>query len=434
MNNIGISVIVPVYKVEKYLERCLRSIMNQSYGNIEIICVYRDYPGEQSVNILKKIQKEDNRIILLEQKSKGLSGARNEGIRIAKGEYLYFADSDDWLEKETLSIVYENMTKDNLDMLCFDANVVCESEEMKDSKHKQFSFLNKENEYEGITTGKALFTKMMEQNEFAMAVWVHAFKTEFILENNLFFIENIYKEDIPYVVESFLRARRIRYINKKLYNYYIYNGSLSNSVTHVDRLYSNVVIYKCLLLWAVQEGKKEVQHLLLQYATNFLEAIRYHDSALTKEEKKDFFMDDPVEDLLLRSMKIGQYNTDDFDVDLYIEGWRNKITTADKIVLYGAGDIGELVYKYLKKYNQEEKVIAFAVSNKVRNEDVKVGRPIWSLEELKEKYCKNPMLVVISVDSKLSNVLYENCINNNINNVIKLDNRIIHYLRTDTKE
>lgn len=288
MKNIGISVIVPVYKVEKYLERCLRSIMNQSYGNIEIICVYRDYPGEQSVNILKKIQKEDNRIILLEQKSKGLSGARNEGIRIAKGEYLYFADSDDWLEEETLSVIYDNMTKDNLDMLCFDANVVCESEEMKNSKHKQFSFLNKANEYDGITTGKALFTKMTEQNEFAMSVWVHAFKKEFILENNIFFIEDIYAEDIPYVIESYLRAKRIRYINKKLYNYYVYNGSLSTSIMHEDRLYCNVAIYKYLLLRAMQEEKEEVQYQLIQYATSFLEAIRYHDDALTKEEKKIF--------------------------------------------------------------------------------------------------------------------------------------------------
>lgn len=122
------------------------------------------------------------------------------------------------------------------------------------------------------------------------------------------------------------------------------------------------------------------------------------------------------------------------NIDLYIEGWKTKITSADKIVLYGAGDIGELVYKYLKKYNQEDKVVAFAVSNKVHNEDVKVGKPIWSLEELREKYYKDSLLVIISVDSRLNNVLYENCINNNINNVIKLDNRIIHYLRRDTKE
>ena len=105
-----LSVIIPVYNVEPYLEQCLDSVINQTYKNLEIICI-NDGSTDNSLKILEKYQKKDNRIKLINQKNKGLSEARNAGLDVAKGEYIAFVDSDDYLElnayEEAMNVVLQ---------------------------------------------------------------------------------------------------------------------------------------------------------------------------------------------------------------------------------------------------------------------------------------------------------------------------------------
>lgn len=101
-----ISVIIPVYKVEKFLHRCVDSVINQTYKNLEIILIDDGSP-DNCGNICDEYAKKDTRIKVIHQENQGLSGARNSGLNIAKGEYIYFIDSDDYIKKNTL----ENMIK-----------------------------------------------------------------------------------------------------------------------------------------------------------------------------------------------------------------------------------------------------------------------------------------------------------------------------------
>ena len=94
---VKISVIVPVYNVEKYLKKCLNSLINQTLNDIEIICV-DDGSTDSSIEILKEFELKDDRIIVISQKNEGAATSRNKGINLAKGEYISFVDSDDWLE------------------------------------------------------------------------------------------------------------------------------------------------------------------------------------------------------------------------------------------------------------------------------------------------------------------------------------------------
>ena len=96
-----VSVIIPVYNVEKYLPKCLESVTAQTYANLEIICVNDGSPDNSSA-ILEEYAKKDGRIIIINQENTGLSGARNTGIRAASGEYIVFVDSDDWIDAETV--------------------------------------------------------------------------------------------------------------------------------------------------------------------------------------------------------------------------------------------------------------------------------------------------------------------------------------------
>ena len=124
-----ISVIVPIYNVEKYLEKCLGSIINQTYKNLEIICV-NDGSTDNSLEILKKYSNQDSRIIIIDKKNGGLSSARNEGLKIATGEFIGFVDSDDYIESNTYEECILKFKEDiTIDMVCFSFKFVYENSE-----------------------------------------------------------------------------------------------------------------------------------------------------------------------------------------------------------------------------------------------------------------------------------------------------------------
>lgn len=116
LKNPDISIIVPVYNVEKYLPQCLESLINQTYANIEIICV-NDGSTDNSLEILDKYAKRDSRIIVINQKNSGVSVARNAALKIISGKYLMFVDGDDWIELNNCETAYNLIEKYNADVV-----------------------------------------------------------------------------------------------------------------------------------------------------------------------------------------------------------------------------------------------------------------------------------------------------------------------------
>ena len=113
-----ISVIVPIYNDDRYLHECLDSIINQTFEDIEIICV-NDGSTDESLNILKQYESRDCRVKVISQENKGVGAARNAGIKIASGEYIYFIDADDFLELTGLEEMYDLSQQMDLDLLIF---------------------------------------------------------------------------------------------------------------------------------------------------------------------------------------------------------------------------------------------------------------------------------------------------------------------------
>ena len=103
---IKVSIVIPVYNVEKYLEECIESAIKQSLNDIEIICI-NDGSTDSSLEILKKYEKKYSNIIVISQENKGLSASRNVGIRKAKGKYIYFLDSDDFIDTNSMELCYK---------------------------------------------------------------------------------------------------------------------------------------------------------------------------------------------------------------------------------------------------------------------------------------------------------------------------------------
>lgn len=192
---IKLSIIVPVYNVAEYLERCLNSLINQTLNEIEIICV-NDGSTDNSLCILEKFAGLDKRIKIINQKNKGLSGARNTGIKLVQGEYFGFLDSDDWVDLDYFEKLYKRAKNCDADISLGDFI------RKGKFKHKIRLKLNKEEEFVGDNE------KFYGSQFYHFpCVWNKIYKTSKF--NDLRFIEGIYFEDGPYTIQALHRANKV---------------------------------------------------------------------------------------------------------------------------------------------------------------------------------------------------------------------------------
>lgn len=214
-----ISVIIPIYNVEKYIKQCLESVLNQTYKNLEIILV-NDGTKDSSMEIIEEYLL-DERIIVINKENGGLSSARNYGLEKVTGEYIYFLDSDDWLEENTLEILINNSN---------DVDIVRGNfyyyDEIKNTKILPKFKL----EY-----NKNLEAKFLLQDGVEIMVWNKLYRTSFIKKNNLKFVEGIIHEDEEFTFKTYMLNPKVEYLEKVTYNYRInransiMNGSKKNS-------------------------------------------------------------------------------------------------------------------------------------------------------------------------------------------------------------
>lgn len=218
MLNPKVSIIVPVYNSEKYLEECLDSLINQTLKDIEIICV-DDGSTDSSPEILKLYSKVDERIKIITQENKDVGAARGAGLKIAKGEYIAFCDNDDWLVMDALEKVYGTAKSNDSDISIF--KVVFYYQDT-DSYYYPPSYDLKTYFDEGIDfnnfTFKAIDIKDQVLNN-AFAPWFKIYKSEFLNSYDFYFKENITYPDVPFHVQVLLRAKNISYCDEYLYYY-----------------------------------------------------------------------------------------------------------------------------------------------------------------------------------------------------------------------
>lgn len=218
-NNPLISIIVPVYNVEKYLDKCLFSIRNQTYKNIQIVIV-NDGSTDGSLNICLKHSKADKRIILINQENKGLSEARNSGIKNATGEYLSFVDSDDFISADFINTHIFNLLKykSDISMCCF-FNI-----NENDSKSTPEYIINKKIDVRIFKRQKAF--KLLISGKIQSFACNKVFKKE--LFSDIRFPVNKCYEDVYVMHSIFYKSNNFCLINKPLYFYL----NRTKSITH----------------------------------------------------------------------------------------------------------------------------------------------------------------------------------------------------------
>ena len=235
-NNL-ISVIVPIYNVEKYLNRCIESIVNQTYKNLEIILVDDESP-DNCPQICDAWSEKDNRIKVIHKQNGGLSDARNAGFEIATGEYISFIDSDDWIELD----LYETLAN----ALDNGADIACCSARLCDEENNTLSVcgLDKEDSFDGITATQML----LKEQGIMQTVWNKLYKRECIA--NIKFPFGKYHEDNFWTWQIFLNSKTVFVTDKPMYNYVQRGNSIMSSMfslKRLDALEANYIVYESLV-------------------------------------------------------------------------------------------------------------------------------------------------------------------------------------------
>ena len=273
-----ISVIIPCYNVEKYLSRCIESVINQQYKNLEIILIDDESP-DKSGEICEKYAKQDSRIVVIHQKNKGLSGARNTGIELAKGDYLFFVDSDDLIFPNTIKDLYIKAIENEADLVS--------AEYIKGKEPLAIIGLDDDT----IVGNGAQVLEYVLKNA-TWSAWGKLYKRELI--NHDRFLEGYLYEDFEFVPRQYLKSNKCVHCCKKLYFYFDNDSGIMGASKCCLRTYYvdfaiNNIQYVMNSSYNAEEKEKVYAGLFLHYMWDYTKPIRVYGEYQSKEFRKTFY-------------------------------------------------------------------------------------------------------------------------------------------------
>ena len=290
MEKVKISVIIPIYNVEKYIRECIESILNQTFRNIEVIAV-NDGSNDNSIKIVEEYL-SDRRLKIINKENGGAPSARNIGMKTARGEYVYFIDSDDFIEKDVLEILYKNSESEKMDIVCSCFSFY--NDKTKKEKKAKFTFPFEEK----INKGYYFLYNGEEIN-----IWNRLYRKKFLEKYNFRFIENIIHDDQDFGFKTILLAENIKYVENYGYKYRVgREGSIMSSQKREKSLKS------------VQILKKELKNFFSNIQLNEFQKIRVYFKLLSlefweKELKNEKIIAEEIEKFENSLEKIYQNNS-----------------------------------------------------------------------------------------------------------------------------
>ena len=235
-NQILLSIVIPVYNVEEYLSQCLESIFFQNLQNCEVICV-NDGSTDSSAVILRRYADKYSQIRIIEQQNKGLSGARNTGLKEAKGEYVFFIDSDDYMLPNVIAKFLNLIKNNDVDIFIFNALI-------DDNIHYSQGLEKISNT--AMSGCEYVQESYKIMRTFVTPIWLHLYRRAFLAENNLFFTEGLLHEDELFTPVTLLTAQKIQYFHIPIIYYRTERqGAITNILTE-KRIRDKVTISRML--------------------------------------------------------------------------------------------------------------------------------------------------------------------------------------------
>ena len=299
-----ISIIIPFYNGEKYLEKCLNSLLNQTYKNIKIYCI-DDGSVDKSEKIVKTFMKNDKRIFYFYKENGGVSSARNFGIDLVKSKWITFVDVDDTLPKDAIENYISN-DMNNYDIIIGKTKIV-DREIIKTSRN-QFEKTHE------ITNKNEIFESIFYNKEFTKYTYLDLpfsklYSVSFIKMNNIKFTIGLkYGEDVIFNIKAVYKSKKIRFVNEFVYNYYINMESVSNCFD--NNLIENYDFFLTELKKELKELnldsllKKEWNYFVFRQLVKFCRKYFFNtNNKKTKKENRRKFIETLKKDKYAKALK-----------------------------------------------------------------------------------------------------------------------------------
>lgn len=358
---IKVSVIIPIYNTEKYLAKCLASVISQTLYELEIICV-NDGSTDGSLNVINEYASRDSRIRIINKENGGLVSARKAGVEISQGKYIGYVDSDDWVEPEMFETLYQYAEKYNADMVSsgyiFEGNYISEHfDGIKEGLYSEENIKDlRENAIYNLETREvglrgSLCCKLFLREKFK--------DVQLSIPN-----EATISEDKICVVSFMLKCERAYILRKAFYHYIKYESSMAHAFKY-DYLLKVNVIYNFLIT--------------LYNNVNFSKRMRLQAEIYITE-------------LLYKGInsRLGFETRNMLWIDPY---WMKQIPPKSNIVLYGGGELSDAYYRQVH-YCQELNLVACVDKNESIRNDGRIIQSMKALENLSYDYIvitiKNP--------------------------------------------
>lgn len=405
---VKVSIIIPVYNVEKYLRECLDSVLNQVFDSYEIICI-DDISTDNSRKILEEYANNCSKIrIVSHDVNRGLSAARNTGLKHARGKYILFVDSDDMLVEGALEELYRYAEDNNLDNIYFDYEIKNELGIEKKSNNKiKKEFVDIQRVYEG----QELFCMFAKKKEWKIEAWRQFYKREFLENCKCEFYDGILHEDNLFSFICAMQAKRVMEIPKKYYVYRHRNNSIMTTINEkrAESLY--IVLMEIFNYWNTHTFSKAVNDAIAEYFEAIYKNLAYYQNYCSKDseliEKRK-----PAERKIYQLLK----NEKKKYLTLSSNNIR-ELLNAQHIIVYGAGRGAIDIIQTLQEIGL--KIQAVAVSDTTVNARSICGIGVKNISELVE-YRKNAA-IVIGVTSKYSEEIEKKLKELGFDNVVRPD-------------
>ncbi len=375
-----ISVIIPVYNVERYLVDCLDSVIGQGDVDLEIICV-NDGSTDSSLVILQSYAEKNNNITIISQDNQGLSCARNAGLRVAKGDYVYFLDSDDMLAPNSLAAMYAYAKAESLDVLYFDADVFYENDELR----KRFPLFNKQYKrkktYGVYENGKDLFVDMVNSGDYMVSACLQLLSLHYLKSKDLHFCPHILHEDNLFNFQCMLQAGKVGHVADTYYIRRVRNASIMTKEKRFENFYGMYISCQRMLdfLDKIQLGAPYIDVALFVIDDLYEIAGNMFVYELSKAEQEKIKKLSPIDKHNIDRMtkdKRKIYQECQYPFPSYL------LPQDSRIILYGAGNIGKRYFRQLKE-NHYAQIVGWADKDyEVLQEE---GFPVEPIDELIEK-------------------------------------------------
>lgn len=272
-----VSVVIPVYNCAEYLHQCLDSILNQSLQDIEIICV-DDGSTDNSLQILNEYKEKDLRVQVLNQKNAGQGAARNNALQYVRGKYVIFVDSDDWLEPDALSLLYNKMEKDGSEIVLFNAYEVAVNGNKNVYKANEAYFLRcGENVFSPLQVKDIIYNTTARPFKIYRHESMKKYGYKYALHKHL-------EDHVPFFC-FFANVDKMSVLNECVYNYRLRDNSSTRTVERcIDAFYEDFLLCERELK-KTKYGELFFEQFLLRKIRNFF----WHYKYIKPTAKKDFY-------------------------------------------------------------------------------------------------------------------------------------------------